>query len=237
MHDSMLHKLEKLRERLIEIQETLVDSDTVKDIVKYTQLNKEFSDLKPIVEKFEEYNETITRIQGANSLLASEDDEITVHSSTQHPSEVQHKVADALGFGMHQVRVEVRRMGGGFGGKESQANGLAIACAVAAMETDRPCKMRYDRDDDFIITGKRHEFKIEYEVGFDEKGKINYGDREVDSIFYQNEDKNKPFYSVYLEDYVDIGVFGIEEEEESEDSSSEEDLSKRERKKIWKKEL
>ena len=76
MHDSMLHKLEKLRERLIEIQDTLVDSDTVKDIDKYTQLNKEFSDLKPIVEKFEEYNETITRIQGANSLLASEDDEI-----------------------------------------------------------------------------------------------------------------------------------------------------------------
>ncbi|MAT87355.1 MAG: xanthine dehydrogenase molybdopterin binding subunit [Aestuariivita sp.] len=105
--------------------------------------------------------------------IPSEDDEITVHSSTQHPSEVQHKVADALGFGMHQVRVEVRRMGGGFGGKESQANGLAIACAVAAMATDRPCKMRYDRDDDFFITGKRHEFKIEYEVGFDKTGKIN----------------------------------------------------------------
>ena len=76
MHDSMLHKLEKLRERLIEIQDTLVDSDTVKDIEKYTQLNKEFSDLKPIVEKFEEYNETIIRIQGANSILESEDDEI-----------------------------------------------------------------------------------------------------------------------------------------------------------------
>ena len=76
MHDSMLHKLEKLRERLIEIQDTLVDSDTVKDIEKYTQLNKEFSDLKPIVEKFEEYNETITRIQGANSILESEDDEL-----------------------------------------------------------------------------------------------------------------------------------------------------------------
>ncbi len=105
--------------------------------------------------------------------IPSEDEEITVHSSTQHPSEVQHKVADALGFGMHQVRVEVRRMGGGFGGKESQANGLAIACAVAAIMTGRPCKMRYDRDDDFIITGKRHEFKIEYEVGFDETGKIN----------------------------------------------------------------
>lgn len=105
--------------------------------------------------------------------IPSEDDEITVHSSTQHPSEIQHKVADALGFGMHQVRVEVRRMGGGFGGKESQANGLAIACAVAAIVTDRPCKMRYDRDDDFIITGKRHEFKIDYEVGFDKTGKIN----------------------------------------------------------------
>ena len=72
----MLLKLEKLKERLDEIQNALLDSDTVKDIEKYTQLNKEFSELKPIVEKFDEYNETIIRNEGATSLLESEDDEI-----------------------------------------------------------------------------------------------------------------------------------------------------------------
>jgi peptide chain release factor 1 len=72
----MLLKLEKLKERLDEIQNALLDSDTVKDIEKYTQLNKEFSELRPIVEKFDEYNETIIRYEGATSLLESEDDEI-----------------------------------------------------------------------------------------------------------------------------------------------------------------
>ena len=73
---------------------------------------------------------------------------------------------------MHAVRVETRRMGGGFGGKESQANALAVACAVAAMATGRPCKMRYDRDDDMVITGKRHEFRITYRAGFDAEGRL-----------------------------------------------------------------
>jgi xanthine dehydrogenase large subunit len=81
-------------------------------------------------------------------------------------------VADALGLPMTAVRVEVRRMGGGFGGKESQANQLAIACAVAAELTGRPCRMRYDRDDDMVLTGKRHDFRVGYEVGFDERGRI-----------------------------------------------------------------
>ena len=76
MHNSMLLKLEKLKERLDEIQNALLDSNTVKDIEKFTQLNKEFSELKPIVEKFDEYNETIIRNEGATSLLESEDDEI-----------------------------------------------------------------------------------------------------------------------------------------------------------------
>ena len=98
--------------------------------------------------------------------------EILVNSSTQHPSEIQHKVAHALHIPMHAVRVEVRRMGGGFGGKESQGNALAIACAIAARDTGRPCKMRYDRDDDMMITGKRHDFRISYTVGFDDTGKI-----------------------------------------------------------------
>ncbi|MEL7165967.1 MAG: xanthine dehydrogenase molybdopterin binding subunit [Pseudomonadota bacterium] len=104
--------------------------------------------------------------------LPGEDGDMHVISSTQHPTEIQHKVADAIGLPMHAVRVETRRMGGGFGGKESQGNALAVACAIVARATGRPCKMRYDRDDDMIITGKRHDFRIDYDVGFDDTGKI-----------------------------------------------------------------
>ena len=104
--------------------------------------------------------------------LAGDHGDMVVHSSTQHPTEIQHKVAEALNIAQHAVRVEVRRMGGGFGGKESQGNALAVACALAASFTGRPCKMRYDRDDDFIITGKRHDCLIEYHVGFDDSGRV-----------------------------------------------------------------
>ena len=104
--------------------------------------------------------------------LPQEGGDMLVHSSTQHPTEIQHKVAEALGLPMHAVRCEVRRMGGGFGGKESQGNALAVACAVAARLTGRPCKMRYDRDDDMMITGKRHDFRIDYVAGFDADGRI-----------------------------------------------------------------
>ena len=95
-----------------------------------------------------------------------------VHSSSQHPSEIQEKVSEALGLPLSAVRTEVRRMGGGFGGKESQCNAPAIACAVMARITGRPCRMRYDRDDDMAITGKRHDFRIDYRVGFDQSGHI-----------------------------------------------------------------
>ncbi len=105
--------------------------------------------------------------------LPGEAGDMVVHSSTQHPTEIQHKVADALGVPMHAVRVETRRMGGGFGGKESQGNALAIACAVVASATGRPARMRYDRDDDFVITGKRHDIRIDYTVGFDDAGRIS----------------------------------------------------------------
>lgn len=104
--------------------------------------------------------------------VPQEGGDMLVHSSTQHPTEIQHKVADALGVGMHAVRVETRRMGGGFGGKESQGNWLAISCAIVAARTGRPAKMRYDRDDDMTVTGKRHDFRIDYKAGFDESGKI-----------------------------------------------------------------
>ena len=104
--------------------------------------------------------------------LPGEYGDMHVISSTQHPTEIQHKVAEAIGLPMNAVRVETRRMGGGFGGKESQGNALAVACAVAAKVTNRPAKMRYDRDDDMTITGKRHDFRIDYDVGFDETGRI-----------------------------------------------------------------
>ncbi len=104
--------------------------------------------------------------------IPQEGGDMIVHSSTQHPTEVQHKVAHALHMPMSSVRVEVRRMGGGFGGKESQGNALAIACAVAARLTGRPCRMRYDRDDDMVITGKRHDLRILYRAGVDEEGRI-----------------------------------------------------------------
>ncbi|WP_374376952.1 xanthine dehydrogenase molybdopterin binding subunit [Tabrizicola sp.] len=104
--------------------------------------------------------------------VPQEGGDMVVHSSTQHPTEVQHKVAHALHLPMSSVRVEVRRMGGGFGGKESQGNALAIACAVTARLTGRPARMRYDRDDDMVITGKRHDLRIVYRAGVDDQGRI-----------------------------------------------------------------
>ena len=104
--------------------------------------------------------------------IPGEGGEMVLHVSSQHPSEIQHKVAEALGLAMHDVRVEVRRMGGAFGGKESQANAPAVAVAVAAALTGRPCRVRYDRDDDFTITGKRHDFRIDYRVGADGEGRV-----------------------------------------------------------------
>ena len=94
------------------------------------------------------------------------------HSSTQHPGEVQHWVAHALGLDSHAVRVECRRMGGGFGGKETQAGHLAVWAAVAAHKLGAPIKLRLDRDDDFMVTGKRHPFAFEYDVGFGATGRI-----------------------------------------------------------------
>lgn len=104
--------------------------------------------------------------------LPGEDDEVTVFSSTQHPSEVQHMVAKVLGVPSGAVTVEVRRMGGAFGGKETQGNLFAVVAALVAKATGRAAKLRPDRDDDMIITGKRHDFLVDYEVGFDEAGAI-----------------------------------------------------------------
>ena len=105
--------------------------------------------------------------------LPQEQNQWLIYASTQHPGEVQHWVAHALGLGNHAVRVECRRMGGGFGGKETQAGHLAVWAAVAANKVKRPVKLRLDRDDDFMVTGKRHPFAYEYTVGFDDTGRLN----------------------------------------------------------------
>ena len=104
--------------------------------------------------------------------LPQEQNQWLIYSSTQHPGEVQHWVAHALGIDNHAVRVECRRMGGGFGGKETQAGHMAVWAAVAAQKLKRPVKLRLDRDEDFMITGKRHPFAYEYAVGFDDTGRI-----------------------------------------------------------------
>jgi xanthine dehydrogenase large subunit len=102
-----------------------------------------------------------------------EDGQIHVVSSSQHPSEVQHLVAHLLGRPSADVTVEVRRMGGAFGGKESQAALFASAAALAVHHTLRPAKFRCDRDDDMIVTGKRHDFEVDYEVGHDGEGRLS----------------------------------------------------------------
>jgi xanthine dehydrogenase large subunit len=111
--------------------------------------------------------------------IPQEDGGLLVYSSTQHPDEVQHTVAHATGRAVKDVTCICRRMGGAFGGKESQAATIACIAAIMATKTGRACKLRLDRDDDMIMTGKRHDFVIEYEVGFDDNGLI----RGIDFMF------------------------------------------------------
>ncbi|MGH8807808.1 MAG: xanthine dehydrogenase molybdopterin binding subunit, partial [Noviherbaspirillum sp.] len=104
--------------------------------------------------------------------IPKEDRGMHVHCSTQHPSEMQHVIAHALGLHSHNIVVECRRMGGGFGGKESQSALWAAAAAIGATHLKRPVKLRADRDDDMMVTGKRHCFHYEYEVGYGDDGRI-----------------------------------------------------------------
>ena len=104
--------------------------------------------------------------------VPTEDRGMKVFCSTQHPSEMQHLVAHALHRPAHAVHVECRRMGGGFGGKESQSALFACVAAVAAVRLNKPVKLRVDRDDDFLITGRRHCFHYEAQVGYDDAGRI-----------------------------------------------------------------
>jgi xanthine dehydrogenase large subunit len=108
----------------------------------------------------------------AAMVVPGEDGDFVVHSSTQHPTEVQHLTARALGLADHAVVCQTRRMGGAFGGKESQASLVAVIAALLAQRTGRPVKLVLDRDDDMILTGKRHDFRVLYQVGFDGDGVI-----------------------------------------------------------------
>lgn len=112
-------------------------------------------------------------LEGQISYAAPREDGcIHLWCSTQHPTEMQQVVAHCLNLDFNQVLVEMRRMGGGFGGKESQSAIFACIASIAAKHLNRPVKMRLDRDDDMMITGKRHGFEFDYEIGFDDDGRI-----------------------------------------------------------------
>ena len=104
--------------------------------------------------------------------LPQEGGGLLIHCSTQHPSEMQQVVAHALALPAHAVQVQCRRMGGGFGGKESQSALFACVAALAARALQRPVKLRPDRDDDMLVTGRRHGFEFAYDVGHDDSGKV-----------------------------------------------------------------
>jgi len=108
-----------------------------------------------------------------SSVMPTEDGGMIVYTSTQNPTEVQKLVAEVLGVSMNKIVIDMRRMGGGFGGKETQAAGPACMCAVIAHLTGRPTKMRLPRMEDMTMTGKRHPFYVEYDVGFDDDGMLH----------------------------------------------------------------
>lgn len=112
-------------------------------------------------------------LEGQVSLAVPADDGgVNIFTSSQHPSEVQKLVAEVLGIAMHKVTVQVRRMGGAFGGKETQAAPWACLAAVLAVRNKRPVKLRLDRQDDMVLTGKRHDFLNRWTVGFDDDGRL-----------------------------------------------------------------
>ncbi|MBA1272339.1 xanthine dehydrogenase molybdopterin binding subunit [Stutzerimonas azotifigens] len=108
-----------------------------------------------------------------SSVMPTEDGGMIVYTSTQNPTEVQKLVAEVLGVPMNKIVIDMRRMGGGFGGKETQAAGPACLCAVVAHLTGRPTKMRLPRNEDMQMTGKRHPFYVKYDVGFDDSGRLH----------------------------------------------------------------
>jgi len=124
--------------------------------------------------------------------LPRDDGDLLIHSSTQYPAEVQQVVAHALGRAAMEVMVECRRMGGAFGGKESQPAQIACIAAILAAQTGRPVKLRLDRDDDMLMTGKRHAFEFDYRAGFDDDGRIRGVEFEMASLCGNSADLSGP---------------------------------------------
>ncbi len=118
----------------------------------------------------------------AAMVFPKENGQLEVHSSTQHPTEVQEVIAHLLGLSMNQVVCITKRMGGGFGGKESQATHPAAMAALVAQKTKRPARIIFNKDQDMQVTGKRHPFKNDYKVAFDKNGVI----QAVDMDFYSD---------------------------------------------------
>ena len=147
--------------------------------------------------------------------VPKEDGCIHLYCSTQHPTEMQHVVAHMLNRAANQVTVEMRRMGGAFGGKESQSALFACVASLAAAKLGRPVKLRLDRDDDMMVTGKRHCFHYRYEVGFDDRGKIHGVKIEMTSRAGFSADLSGPvatravchFDNTYYLSDVDIAMF------------------------------
>ncbi|MCY4746641.1 xanthine dehydrogenase molybdopterin binding subunit [Pelomonas sp. UHG3] len=133
-------------------------------------------------------------LEGQISLAVPQEggESLLVHCSTQHPSEMQQLVAHALGWHAHRVTVQCRRMGGGFGGKESQSALFACVASLAALRLNKPVKLRLDRDDDFLITGRRHGFDYRWDVGFDDDGRILAADIELVSNAGHSADLSAP---------------------------------------------
>lgn len=104
--------------------------------------------------------------------IPKEDGDILLYSSTQNPSTVQNIVSNVLGFDMNKIEVDVKRLGGAFGGKEDQATHWACICALGVYHTQRPVKIILERQEDITITGKRHPYSSDYKLGLDENGKI-----------------------------------------------------------------
>ncbi|MES1160112.1 MAG: molybdopterin cofactor-binding domain-containing protein, partial [Bacteroidota bacterium] len=109
--------------------------------------------------------------QGAYA-VPLENDTIRVYSSTQAPTAVQRAISKVLGWPMHCLDVEVTRLGGGFGGKEDQANGWAAFCALACSYLKRPVKYSLPRTDDMVMTGKRHPYSADFRIGLDKELRI-----------------------------------------------------------------
>ncbi len=142
--------------------------------------------------------------------IPQEDGGLLIYSSTQHPDEVQSMVAHASNRSAKDIVVICRRMGGAFGGKESQAALIAVIAAIAAGKTGQPCKLRLDRDDDMIMTGKRHDFVIDYDAGFDDTGRILGIDFEFASRCGMSADLSGPVNDRTMFHCDPQGMFAIE---------------------------